>query len=381
MRVRGAVGVSALVLAGIVTAASSLGGVFDTPSPDAENTAATRTVDAATTTAAPAAQAALIPTVGLVPSAPRPERQLRTAKPATTPTLPDVSAALAGTAPRTVPVPVVVGPLGIPEIVLNAYRAAELAMAGAQPGCGLTWNLLAGIGKIESGHAGGGQTDAAGTTLTPILGPTLNGHLAGNEIITDTDGGLLDGDPVHDRAVGPMQFIPSTWARYASDGNGDGVADPNNVFDASLAAARYLCSGGLDLRDPAQEARAVLRYNNSTTYLANVTAWSTAYRTGGTAAPAVPVAPTPPQRSSDSEADVAATVPQSPTDTTSAPAASPSDAAPTPAPAPVPIPLPAIPGLPQLPCLVFCPPPAPADAPQAAPAHAPEAARAAGPTP
>lgn len=362
MRVRGAVGVSALVLAGAVTVASSVGGVFETPPPESENTAATHALDAPTPTQAPDAQAALVPTVGLVPAAPRPERQLRTAKPAAaSPALPDPAALLPGAAPRAVPVPVVVGPLGIPEIVLNAYRSAELAMAGAQPGCGLPWNLLAGIGKIESGHAGGGQTDAGGTTVTPILGPTLNGHLAGNEIITDTDRGLLDGDAAHDRAVGPMQFIPSTWARYATDGNGDGVADPNNVFDASLAAARYLCAGGLDLRDPAQETRAVLRYNNSTSYLANVLAWSTAYRTGGTAAPAVPVAPAPPERSTDDQTDPAVdlAVPLAPAPTTAPPTPTGPPAAAALAPAPAPVPLPTIPGLPPLPCLVFCPPPAP----------------------
>jgi len=347
-----------------------MGGVFATPVPESASTAAAYALDsgAPTGTAAPEGQAALIPTVGLVPAAPRPERQLRTAKPAAAPTLPDPTGLLPGAAPRSVPVPVVVGPLGIPEIVLNAYRSAELAMAGAQPGCGLPWNLLAGIGKIESGHAGGGQTDAAGTTVTPILGPTLNGHLAGNEIITDTDRGLLDGDPTHDRAVGPMQFIPSTWARYATDGNGDGVADPNNVFDAALAAARYLCAGGLDLRDPAQESRAVLRYNNSTSYMANVLAWSTAYRTGGTAAPAVPVAPTPPERSADSESaavdavDAAAPGPSGTAPATPTPTAPP--AAPAPAPAPAPL-LPGLPELPPLPCLVFCPPPTPA--PVAAP--------------
>ncbi|WP_305094402.1 lytic transglycosylase domain-containing protein [Prescottella sp. R16] len=375
MRARGVVGVSALVLAGVVTAAASAGGVFDTPGasapePVARNTA--HVTDPGPTTAPPEGQAAMIPTVGIVPSAPRPERQLRTAD-----QIPSVAPAVAPdvvpSAPRSVPVPVVVGPLGIPEIVLNAYRAAELTMASTQPSCGLPWHLLAGIGKIESNHAGGGQTDAAGTTVTPILGPVLNGHLAGNEIITDTDGGLLDGDATHDRAVGPMQFIPSTWARYASDGNGDGVANPNNVFDATLAAARYLCSGGLDLRDPSQEARAVLRYNNSTTYMGNVLAWSVAYRSGGTAAPAVPVVPAPPQRSSDSEMDVAAPLPsETPAQSSlpSAPEAVPApapEAVPAPAPeavpAPAPMPqlrLPEIPGLPELPCLVFCPPaPAP----------------------
>ncbi|WP_137725312.1 lytic transglycosylase domain-containing protein [Prescottella subtropica] len=366
MRVRGIVGVSALVLAGVVTAASSAGGVFDTPDPVTQ--VAAPAASTGPTTAPPQAQAALIPTVGIVPSAPRPERQLRTADqiPAAAAAAPSATSAAPGfplsTAPRSVPVPVVVGPLGIPEIVLNAYRAAELTMASTQPNCGLPWHLLAGIGKIESNHAGGGQTDASGTTITPILGPTLNGHLAGNEIITDTDGGLLDGDATHDRAVGPMQFIPSTWARYASDGNGDGVANPNNVFDAALASARYLCAGGLDLRDPAQESRAVLRYNNSTTYLGNVLAWSVAYRSGGTAAPAVPVTPVPPQRSADSEMDVAAPLPSDPAaPSTPAPtdgAVPPTtDGAPVPASMPAPLRLPEIPGLPELPCLLFCPPP------------------------
>ncbi len=112
--------------------------------------------------------------------------------------------------------------------------------------------------------------------------PVLDGRLAGNEVIRDTDKGAIDGDPpTHDRAVGPMQFIPATWAGYASDGNGgDGIKDPNNVFDAALSAAKYLCSGGLNLRDVAQETKAVLRYNNSATYAANVIMWSTAYKNG-----------------------------------------------------------------------------------------------------
>ena len=148
MRARGVVGVSALVLAGVVTAAASAGGVFDTPGasdpePVARNTA--HVADPGPTTTPPEGQAALIPTVGIVPSAPRPERQLRTADqiPSVAPAAaPDVVPA----APRSVPVPVVVGPLGIPEIVLNAYRAAELTMASTQPNCGLPWHLLAGIG-------------------------------------------------------------------------------------------------------------------------------------------------------------------------------------------------------------------------------------------
>ncbi|WP_347563575.1 lytic murein transglycosylase [Rhodococcus sp. ABRD24] len=357
---------SALVLAGFVTAASSAGGVFSTPPAEPASAAATHPLPAQDP---PAAQAALIPTVGLIPSAPRPERQLRTSKPASAQVPPSPTGVLPGAAPRSVPVPAIVGPLGIPEIVLGAYRAAELTMASSQPGCGLQWNLLAGIGRIESGHAGGGQTDTAGTTITPILGPTLNGHLAGNEIITDTDRGVIDGDPVHDRAVGPMQFIPSTWARYAVDGNGDGVANPNNVFDSSLAAASYLCSGGLDLRDPAQEMRAVLRYNNSAAYAANVIGWSAGYRAGGTAAPAVPVTPIPPQRLVDAEGEATTpTPPMPPTTVPPTPEPGQPPAIPAPAAVPAPMPVPVIPGLPPLPCLVFCPPPAPAPAPAPGPA-------------
>ena len=77
-----------------------------------------------------------------------------------------------------------------------------------------------------------------------------------------------------------MQFLPGTWARYASDGDGDGVADPQNLYDATLAAARYLCSGGLNLRDQSQVLAAILRYNNSMPYAQNVLGWAAAYATG-----------------------------------------------------------------------------------------------------
>jgi hypothetical protein len=70
-----------------------------------------------------------------------------------------------------------------------------------------------------------------------------------------------------------MQFIPSTWSRWGADGNGDGRADPDNVFDAALAAGRYLCAGGRDLSDPAELDRAVLGYNHSEAYLRTVRAW------------------------------------------------------------------------------------------------------------
>lgn len=169
------------------------------------------------------------------------------------------------------------GALGIPMIALSAYRNAEQKMAVVAPGCGISWNLLAGIGRIESGHAGGGAVDARGTAIVPIYGPALDGTLPGNEVIIQSSVGNR---VTYAHAMGPMQFLPGTWARYASDGKGDGTADPQNLFDSTLAAARYLCSGGLNLRDPAQVMAAILRYNNSMPYAQNVLGWAAAYATG-----------------------------------------------------------------------------------------------------
>ncbi|MBS4727357.1 lytic transglycosylase family protein [Mycobacterium sp. SM1] len=169
------------------------------------------------------------------------------------------------------------GALGIPVMALAAYRNAERIMAASDPSCGIGWSLLAGIGRIESMHANGGATDARGTAIRPIYGPALDGTLPGNAIIVQ---GNIGGRTVYARAMGPMQFLPGTWARYAADGDGDGVADPQNLFDATLAAARYLCSGGLNLRDPSHVMAAILRYNNSMPYAQNVLGWAAAYATG-----------------------------------------------------------------------------------------------------
>ncbi|MEU2671346.1 lytic murein transglycosylase [Streptomyces sp. NPDC007164] len=167
---------------------------------------------------------------------------------------------------------------GIPATVLAAYRKAERTLGRTDPGCRLPWQLLAAIGKVESGQAGGGRVDANGTTLSPILGPVLNG--AGFANIPDTDGGAYDGDRRYDRAVGPMQFIPSTWAHWGQDGNGDGRRDPNNIHDAALAAGHYLCAGPRDLSVKADLDRAILSYNHSDTYLRTVLSWLEFYRKG-----------------------------------------------------------------------------------------------------
>ncbi|MFE6283947.1 lytic transglycosylase domain-containing protein [Streptomyces sp. NPDC057877] len=167
---------------------------------------------------------------------------------------------------------------GIPATVLDAYKKAAAKLRDAKPGCNMPWELLAAIGKVESGHARGGNVAANGTTLSPILGPQLNGNGFAN--ISDTDNGLYDGDSAYDRAVGPMQFIPSTWAWAGRDGNGDGVEDPNNVYDAALAAGHYLCRFGWDLSTRADLDSAILSYNNSRDYLNTVLSWLEYYRKG-----------------------------------------------------------------------------------------------------
>ncbi|MFK4147501.1 lytic murein transglycosylase [Streptomyces sp. NPDC004065] len=167
---------------------------------------------------------------------------------------------------------------GIPATVLDAYKKAEAELRGSKPGCNLPWQLLAAIGKVESGQARGGRVTADGTTLSPILGPVLNG--VGFAHIRDTDHGAYDGDSRYDRAVGPMQFIPSTWAWAGRDGNGDGEKNPNNVYDAALAAGHYLCRNGWDLSTDADLRRAILSYNASEDYLHTVLTWLEYYRKG-----------------------------------------------------------------------------------------------------
>jgi cell wall-associated NlpC family hydrolase len=123
------------------------------------------------------------------------------------------------------------------QMSFAALRAIWQAAGNAY---GIPWQVLAAINKVE-------------TDFGRNLGPSSAG------------------------AVGWMQFMPSTWARWGIDANGDGVADPNNPADAIFSAARYLvgCGGQFDI------ARAVYCYNHSSSYVSEVLGLAALYGRGG----------------------------------------------------------------------------------------------------
>ena len=172
-------------------------------------------------------------------------------------------------------------PDGIPAVALAAYQNAARIIGGADPSCHLPWQLLAAIGRVESDHGryGGSVLGADGVAQPGIYGIPLDGS-AGTATIADTDGGRYDGDPVYDRAVGPMQFIPSTWSVVGVDADGDGVRNPQDINDAALGAAVYLCAGQEDLATPAGRTAAVYRYNHNRDYVNLVLAIMRSYMAG-----------------------------------------------------------------------------------------------------
>jgi len=153
---------------------------------------------------------------------------------------------------------------GISPTAIAAYGDATLMLEHEQPSCHLGWSTLAGVGTIESanGTIGGRQLLTNGLSSSPISGPALNGA-GGYAAIGNGNGGWSS-------ALGPMQFIESTWARWGADGDGDGYSDINNIFDASLAAGRYLCADGRDLATAQGWTAAIYSYNHSTDYVQQV---------------------------------------------------------------------------------------------------------------
>ncbi len=170
---------------------------------------------------------------------------------------------------------------GIPAAALSAYQRGAQIINAADTTCHIPWELLAAIGRVESDHGryGGNILDADGVSRPGVFGPLLDGR-NGTPAIMDTDAGRLDRDAVYDRAVGPMQFIPSTWAAVKVDADGDGQRNPQDIDDASLAAAVYLCSGTDDLSSRTGQEAAVLRYNHSRSYVDLVLRIMAAYSQG-----------------------------------------------------------------------------------------------------
>ncbi|WP_343906823.1 lytic transglycosylase domain-containing protein [Nocardioides aquiterrae] len=170
---------------------------------------------------------------------------------------------------------------GIPAAALAAYQRAETVINSADKGCHLSWQLIAAIGRVESDHGrtNGNSLDAQGVARPGIFGPALDGT-HGTSRIADTDAGQYDADAKFDRAIGPMQFIPSTWSVVGVDADGDGKRNPQDIDDAALATAVYLCSGDDDLSSASGQRASVYRYNHSQSYVDLVLSIMHAYLQG-----------------------------------------------------------------------------------------------------
>ena len=170
---------------------------------------------------------------------------------------------------------------GIPAVALAAYQRAAVVINTADRGCHLPWQLVAAIGRVESDHgrANGNVLTDKGIAEPGIYGPALDGR-HGTTAIRDTDAGQYDQDARYDRAVGPMQFIPSTWAIVGVDADSDGQRNPQDIYDAALGSAVYLCSGPDNLSTNAGQRSAVFRYNHSQRYVDLVLGIEQAYLAG-----------------------------------------------------------------------------------------------------
>jgi hypothetical protein len=162
-------------------------------------------------------------------------------------------------------------------VTLDAYWRASSHMVGEDPACHLRWSDIAGVARVES-HNGTYRGDTVGPNgdeQFPIIGIALDGT-NGTAVVHDTDGGALDHDATYDRAVGPLQVLPSTWRRYGVDGNGDGRTDPQNLYDAAATAGVLLCRWG-SLADDRGLRVAYYHYNPSQAYVDEVLSYAHLY--------------------------------------------------------------------------------------------------------
>lgn len=169
--------------------------------------------------------------------------------------------------------------LGIPVTALEAYGYAAKVAEIVNPDCHLAWTTLAGIGMVESHHGTyrGATIAPNGDVSPPIRGVQLDGS-GGNLRIIDNI--TSNGDREYARAMGPMQFTPETWRLYGVDAHNDGISSVDNIDDAALSAAGYLCNRGGDLASPKGWTIAVRAYNHSNLYARTVRDWATAYARG-----------------------------------------------------------------------------------------------------
>jgi murein DD-endopeptidase MepM/ murein hydrolase activator NlpD len=131
-------------------------------------------------------------------------------------------------------------PFGLPAT--RSYEELQELWFRAGSAYGIPWQVLAAINKIESNF---GRN----------MGPSSAG------------------------AVGWMQFMPDTWLRWGTDGNGDGLSDPWNPDDAVFSAARYLAAaeGRTDI------SRAIFAYNHAQWYVDDVLELAALFGGGGDA--------------------------------------------------------------------------------------------------
>ncbi len=167
---------------------------------------------------------------------------------------------------------------GIPERALAAYAGGALRLSVTNPECGLTWNTLAGIGWVESHHGTifDGYITEDGSMSEAVYGIALDGD-NGTIALPDFDDGNFDLDPNGDRAVGPMQIIPPTWAAWHVDANLDGVEDGQSIDDSVLVSSGYLCYNSETMTNRLGWNQSIRAYNDVPIYAIDVAAKADEY--------------------------------------------------------------------------------------------------------
>jgi membrane-bound lytic murein transglycosylase B len=163
------------------------------------------------------------------------------------------------------------GVLNVPAVAIQAYGYAQLATLNTDPSCHLSWTTVAAVGEVESQHGqvGGAVLQSNGRSAPLVVGAVLDGK-NGQALVNDTDAGAFDGDTTYDRAMGPLGLTPTVWRAYGIDADADGILDPYDIDDASLALARLLCSGAEDLSQRAGWDAAIARQHTGSTYAKSV---------------------------------------------------------------------------------------------------------------